>query len=457
MSLSPLGVGPMSVETARKYPALGFDPAPGATERIWSLAEDLRSVAVELDAAHQTLVSIGRGGGVWQGKAAEAFHHRLGELPGYLHKANRSLGDAARTLHQWSADLTSMQTVAAQYEAEAEQARQQLRAAESNPDLQLGGQVFADDTALAQAQARYSAASSQLNNATKELEEIQELARRLLTQHEELASDVANALRRAKDEAPKEPGLLHKLSEFVHGITRIASATWRWVKDHADLIAQFGDLLSKISIVLGVLAIITAPFEPVGAVFAVAAAGTSLMALGAHGLAKAAGADVGWGSMAGDVLGALPFLGGVARGAKIATGAERALGATRGEVLGYARSRAANLGAKADEITGRHAAKTVAVIKSKGVIGRLGTGFEAAYQDAREGELLGTEGLNPIIKRLGGAGIDPLSVGGRVLNAGIKTGVEVGKEVYHHFAGSDGPTPSASATFYSRVAARGAA
>lgn len=104
------------------------------------------------------------------------------------------------------------------------------------------------------------------------------------------------------------------------------------------------------------------------------------------------------------------------------------------------------------------------MIRSKGVLGRLDTGVEATYQHFREGgELFGTKILNPIIQnsriiqRLGGAGIDPLSVGGQVLNAGIKTGVEVGKEVYHHFAGSGGPPPSASATFYSRVAARGAA
>jgi hypothetical protein len=141
-----------------------------------------------------------------------------------------------------------MQTVATQYEADAEQALQQLRAAESNPDLRLGGQVFADDTTLAQAQARYSAAISQVSNATKELEEIQALARRLLTQRERLASDVT-----------------------------------------------------------------------------------------------------------------------------------------------------ANLGTEADEITGRHAAKAVAVIKSKGALGRLGTGFEAAYQDVREGERFGTKILNPII------------------------------------------------------------
>ncbi|MGH3771858.1 MAG: putative T7SS-secreted protein [Pseudonocardiaceae bacterium] len=443
---------------ALEYPALGFDPAPGATERISSLAADLRSVASELDAAHQTLISIGRGGGVWQGEAAEAFHHRLGELPDYLDKANHSLGDAARTLSQWSADLASMQTRAAQYETEAEQALRQLRAAESNPDLGLRGQFFSEDTTLAQAQARYSAAISQVNSAARELEEIQELAQRLLAQHEELVSEVANALRRAKDEAPEEPGLLGWIvSRFVNEVKHLASTTWKWVQDHADLIAQIGDLLSKVGTVLSVLAIITAPFPPVGAIFAGAAAVTSLMALGTHGLAKAAGADVGWGSMVDDAIGALPFIGGVGRGAKVTTEAERALNATRSKVLSYARSRAAKLGGEAAEITGRRAAKTIAVIKGNGALGHLKTGFEAAYQDVRKGELIGTKGLNLIIKTLDGTGIDPLSVGGRTLDAGIKTGWNVGKEVYHHLTESDGPPPSASATFRSQLAARGAA
>ncbi|MGH3685469.1 MAG: putative T7SS-secreted protein [Pseudonocardiaceae bacterium] len=458
----------MSVETALgypalKYPALGFNPAPGATERVGSLAADLGLVATELGAAHQALAGIGRSSGIWQGEAAQAFHDKLGELPDYLDKAHRSLGDATQVLNQWSADLASMQTAAAQYEAEAAQALQHLRAAESNPDLGLTDQVFVDDTTLAQAQARYSAAISQVTNATKELEEIQELARRLLAQHEELVSDVVNALRRAKDEAPKEPSLLHqaldKLSEFVHGVERV----WQWVKDHAQLIAQFGDLMSKISAVLGVLAIITAPFEPVGAIFAGAAAMTSLMALGAHGLAKTAGADVGWGSMVNDAIGALPFIKGALGGAKVTTGAERALRVTPGEVRGYTASRAAKLGVKEETATGWHAEKTIGLIKSEGALGHLRTGFEQAYQDVREGEWLGTKMLNPIIEnsriiqKLGGTAIDPLSVGGRTLNASLKVGVEVGMEVYHHLTGSDGPPPSASATFYSRVAARGVA
>jgi hypothetical protein len=64
----------VSTATVRAYPALGFDPAPGATERIGALATDLGSVASELGAARQALMGIGRSGGIWQGDAAEAFH-----------------------------------------------------------------------------------------------------------------------------------------------------------------------------------------------------------------------------------------------------------------------------------------------------------------------------------------------------------------------------------------------
>lgn len=443
----------------RAYPALGFDPAPGATDRVGALAADLESVATELGAARHALMSIGRSSGIWQGDAAQAFRNKLGELPDYLDKANRSLGDAARTLDQWSADLTSMQATAARYEAEAAQTLQRLHAAEADPALALVGQTFPDEASLARAQARYGAATAELDIASKELESIRELARRLLSQHDGLVSTAAAALRRAKDEAPQEPGFFDRLiGGFVDGIAQLASAAWQWVQGHADLIAQFGDITSKISTVMGVLAIVTAPFEPVGAILAGAAAGTALMALGAHGLAKAAGAKVGWGSIAADALGALPVIGGVGRGAKIATGAERALGATRGEVLGYASSRAADLGGQAVEVTGRHAAHTIAVIKGEGLLGRLDTGIEAAYQDVRGGELIGTKGLNRAIEKLGGTGgIDPLSVGGRALDATIKGGHEVAKEVYRHVAGPDRPPPPASQTFCSRVAARGAA
>ncbi|MGH3977488.1 MAG: putative T7SS-secreted protein, partial [Pseudonocardiaceae bacterium] len=251
----------MSHGQPRSYPSLGFDPAPGTTERVSSVAADLQSVATELGAAHQALTGIGRSSGIWQGEAAQAFHEKLGELPGYLDTADRSLRGAAQTLSQWSADLASMQTTAAQYEAEAAQALQRLQAAESNPDLGLAGQVFSDDATLRQAQARYDAALSRLRTATKELDDIRTLAQRLLAQHEGLVSDVANALRRAKDEAPEEPGMLDRIGDafgnLVDGVKDAADAVWEWVQDHADLIAQIGDVLGTISTALGVLAIIT--------------------------------------------------------------------------------------------------------------------------------------------------------------------------------------------------------
>jgi hypothetical protein len=387
----------MSTATMRGYPALGFDPAPGATKRVGALAADLGSVATELGAAQQALTSIGCSSGIWQGEAAEAFHDKLGELPDYLGKAHRSLGDAARTLDQWSADLTSMQTAAAQYEAEAEAALRRLQSAESNPDLGLAGHTFPDEASLVQAQARYDAATAQLTIASKELEAIRELAQRLLVQHDELVSEVADALRRAKDEAPKEPGFFDRLvNDVADGIKNLASATWKWVQDHADVIAQFGDIMSKISTALAVLAIVTAPFEPVGAIFAGAAAGTALMALGAHGLAKAAGAKVGWGTTGADALGALPFVGGVARGAKVATSAERALGAASEDVLSYGASRAAGIGGKVVETSANGVTKAYSLIRADGVAGRLNTGIESAYQGYREGQFMGTKGLNMV-------------------------------------------------------------
>jgi hypothetical protein len=449
----------MMIETAlgspESYPALGFDPAPGAPERVSSLAADLTSVATELDTAAQVLTRMGSNGGIWQGEAAQAFHQKLGELPDYLGKAYHSFGEAAATLQQWSLDLTSLRTSAARYETEAEQARQRVQAAESNPDLKLVDQTFCeDDGSLTRAQARYDAATAELDAAVNELEAIRCLARRLLTQHEELASKVADALRRAKDEAPEEPGLVDEVCTFINDVKHTASAAWRWVQHHAHVIAQFGDLMSTISTVLGVLAIITIPFGPVSAALAGTAAITSLAALGTHGLAKAAGADVGVDSMALDAIGTLPFIGGIGRGAKISTEAERALNATRSEVLGYASTREAQLGGTVTLI-GRYA-KGDPLLVGQGVVGRLSAGIESAYQNVREGEWIGTKGLNPIIKGLGGTGIDPLSVGGRVLNASLKLGGDVAGEVYHHIAGAGEP-PSASATLSSRVAARSAA
>lgn len=317
----PLGPGlvlPQGPVQTKDYPALGFDPAPGTVGKVSALAENLGKVAAEIGQAHDTLDRIGRSGGVWEGEAAQRFHEKVGPLPDYLDKANRSLGDASKVLAQWSADLSSMQTTANSHEAEAAQALDRVRQASANPDLDLVDRIFPDDGSLQQAQARYDAAAAEVKAAEAELAAIRAQAQRLLAQHEELAGQIADALERAKDEAPEEPGFFERLGEGLaklgEAVKDLASKTWQFIEDHADLIKKIGDVLSTVGTVLSVAAVACAPIPIVGEVVAAAALGVNGAALGAHALAKAAGANVGWGTLAFDAVGMIQG-GGAVKGA----------------------------------------------------------------------------------------------------------------------------------------------
>lgn len=292
------------------YPAIGFDPAPGTVDSVTGVADNMSVVAKELNEAYTSLTSIGRSGSVWEGKAANGFQDKVGELPEYLDKARRSLGDAAKVLEDWAADLESMQRTAKDYEAQAAKALQAVRSAEGNPDLGLGGQTFDTDEALRNAQQRFDQAKSQLAGAESDLNAIRDSAKRLLEQHQELADRVADALRKAKDEAPEEPGFFDRigdmLSDVVDGIKDLAGDVWKFVQDHAEVIAKIGTVLSAVGNVLGVVAIATCWIPGVNAVTATAAAVVSGAAAGTKLLAKAAGANVSWTSIGMDAIGAIP-------------------------------------------------------------------------------------------------------------------------------------------------------
>jgi hypothetical protein len=49
-----------------KYPALGFDPAPGSVGTITTLADNLGTVAKELSEAYHELSTVGRSDGFWR-------------------------------------------------------------------------------------------------------------------------------------------------------------------------------------------------------------------------------------------------------------------------------------------------------------------------------------------------------------------------------------------------------
>lgn len=307
------------------YPALGFNPAPGNTGTVGSLAQNFLTVSGHLSHARDAMTKAGQAGGFWEGDAANAFHKDIGKLPDYLDEATRSLGDAGRALDGWANDLSSMQRTAADYERQAEAALRQVNQAKSNPDLNLAGKHFDTDQALAEAQQKLNAATSQLNSAENELNSIREQAKRLFSQHQDLVKQVEDALNKAKDEAPDKPGLFasigNALSGALHGMEDLAKKTWGFVKDHADVIAKIGDVLSDIGTVLSIAAVCTAEIPIVGEVVEGVSIGVNGAALAAHGLAKAAGANVSYSTLAMDAMGMIPgggALKGVTGGAKIA-------------------------------------------------------------------------------------------------------------------------------------------
>ena len=213
------------------FEALGFDPAPGQLGNIERLVTQYTAVSQALEDAHAALTTIGKSDGIWQGQAAEAFRGTVGELPGYLDKAHRSLGDAGRALQRWQADLT--QHTAAQLEARAEQAQQEL-------------------------------------------------------------------------EAIRET------------LEHLAQQAWQIVEDNANLIAAVSDVLADLSTITGLAGDLLSVVPFAGPALDVGlnavSIGLGTAALGGHSLAKAAGADVPWTTLAFDAAGIASGVYGLAPG-----------------------------------------------------------------------------------------------------------------------------------------------
>jgi hypothetical protein len=283
------------------FDALGFDPAPGEVGNIETLSTNYMQVSQSLEQAHQALTRIGSSSGIWQGRAADNFRDTVAELPDYLDKAYRSLGDAATALDGWRTDLGSMQRTAADLERQAQQAQRQLEQAEANPDLGLAGQFFPDGESLQAAQQKLEAATKRLQAAQHELEAIREQARRLLEQHEQLAQEVAKALERAKDIAPEEPGFFEELGETIgraldsgiealgEGLEQLGAASGNIIANLADVA---GDISTMLSVVSGVVELVPGVGSVAGTALDAVGLGLSVTALQGHLIGDALGADI---------------------------------------------------------------------------------------------------------------------------------------------------------------------
>jgi hypothetical protein len=416
----------------RSFPHLGFDPTPGDVERTRTLARQIGDVHTELNTTVAELDRLDCG--YWKGEAAKAFiAHIDSDVTPLIKKAHDSFGRASGALSRWADQLHGFQAEADALEREAATKQGTLDHAKTAagmppddgaPHPQPEASPDPDPAAAAEAKKKQQA----VTDAHNALDGVRHRAQELHNRFTSAANAISHDLDKAGDIAPDKPGLF---SRMVHGIEDAWNDTVQWVKDHADLIKLIGDLLSDLSGILGVLAIITAPFEPLGAIFAAAAVVTSAAALITHLIAKAAGADVSWLSIGFDALGAIPGIGAFSKGAKVADGA---VAATRAAELGEGFRGVTTVGRNFVGKTGEFIAggkqiklfgnvklefggfKTAGKIISDGkIINRMQMVSEQLYHG---GQLIGTKGIKTITG--GRVVIDAMSNTGRAIDAGLK-------------------------------------
>lgn len=219
--------------------------------------------------------------------------HRSGRHP-LIRKSHDSFDKASRALHRWANELHDFQDEANRLEKSA------------------GEKLEAREKAEQKAEGK---GSEELGKASGAVDEVTGKVHDLEERYKEAAGKISKELDKAGDIAPDEPGFWDKLTK---GVADAWDATGQWIKDHADMIKLIGDLLSDLTAVLALLAIVTLPFPPLAAIFGTAALITSGLALVAHGIAKAAGADVSWMQIGLDAVGLMPGIGAFSKGIKVA-------------------------------------------------------------------------------------------------------------------------------------------
>ncbi|MGA5248148.1 enoyl-CoA hydratase/isomerase family protein [Streptomyces pseudogriseolus] len=394
------------------YPNIGRNPTPGNVEDTRELAKRLGSLASELGTAVRQLERIECG--AWKGKTAVAFTEYVGQdVTPLVRKSHESFGKASRALHRWADELADFQDEAARL------------------DKAAGKALDAKNTAEREAKGKGSDA---LATAASDVDEVIHKVHGLEERYKQAAARIGKELDKAADIAPNEPGFWDKLGQ---SIADAWDATGDWLEEHADLIKVLGDVLSDITAVLGMLAIVTLPFPPLAAIFGAAALIGSGLSLAAHSVAKSAGADVSWLQLGLDAVGLLPGIGLFGKGIKVVGKANAMTTASRlgkgfeATKLGNARVLLA-FGKQSDDIMGGLGKAGLIKIGGRsddvfevahaasGVKSRLGG---LAYAGYHSGQLIGTKGAN-----IFGAGLNPFGVGGVALDAGLK----VAPKIYGH-------------------------
>ncbi|MFE1798308.1 WXG100 family type VII secretion target [Streptomyces sp. NPDC059517] len=382
------------------FPHIGWDPTPGDVDDTRDLAKKLGGLASDLSTTLRELERIEAG--AWKGKTAVAFTEYVGQdVTPLISKSHDSFDKASRALHRWANELQDFQDEANRLEKSAGEKLEARETAQQKADAKSDGK-----------------GSEELGKASGAVDEVTGKVHDLEDRYKRAAGAISKELDKAGDIAPDEPGFWDKLTK---GVADTWNSVGDWLKEHADLIKQIGDVLSLISSALGVLAIITAPFEPIGAIFAAAAMVTSGAALLTHLVAKAAGADVSWADIGFDALGILPGVKGLAGTATLAKGANATARAAK---LGSGYRGATSIG-KTFILFGPLKAAPVVKLGEGG--SRMVLAAESGLQNFRQGQWLGSQGINLIGSKLpfvkSAEVMAPMGNFGRAFDATVKAGL----------------------------------
>ncbi|MHC3474476.1 enoyl-CoA hydratase/isomerase family protein [Streptomyces sp. 7R007] len=396
------------------FPHIGWDPTPGSVEETRELAKQIGKLAGELGTALSELERIECG--AWKGKTAVAFSEYIGkDVTPLIRKSHDSFDKASRALHRWAGELQHFQERADRLEKSAGD--------------KLDAKAKAEGKANGKGSDELAKASSAVDGVIQQVHDLED-------EYRQAARQISKELDKAGDIAPDEPGFWDKLGKSIENAW---DATGDWLQEHADLIKMIGDVLSDITAVLGMLAIVTLPFPPLAAIFGTAALIGSGLTLATHGLAKAAGADVSWMTVGLDAVGLLPGIGMFGKGAKV-VGRTEAIATAAKLGKGFEAAKIGN--ARVFLSFGKDSANIAGGLGKAGLI-KIGGMSDDVYQVAHStsglmsrmggltvqgyipGQLIGSKGANAL-----GLKINPLSLGGRVLDGGLK----IAPKIYGHFA-----------------------
>ncbi|WP_200262488.1 enoyl-CoA hydratase/isomerase family protein [Streptomyces sp. HSG2] len=385
---------------------IGWDPTPGDVEGTRELSRKLDLLAAELERAIAELERVECGN--WKGENATAFTgHVANDLIPLVRKSHESFQKAALALRRWSFQLQGFQDEADRLNQAARQAFELRREAKSETGSSGGVEIDPD--------------APTVRSVTGDVRDLE-------NRYHSAARHIGRELNQAADLAPNEPGFWESLGE---GIANTWESAGDWLREHADQFKEIGDVLGNITAGLAFLTIVTLPFPPLAAVFATATLIGAGLTLGAHGLAKANGADVSWTTLGLDALGLLPGIGLFGKGAKV-VGLARAETAASRLGKGFTTSRISD-GARITVSLGDESTRIIGGFGKPGLV-KIGGRSEEVFRVANpssplmsrmggiavsgyySGQFIGTKGANIVP----GIQIDPFSIGGRTLDGGMK-------------------------------------